>query len=104
MLGCTHYPLLLPVIRAALPEGVAVVDPAPFVAQRLVDWGSRHPGRLAPGSGGLRVLCTGDPEAFARHGARFLGAAIPEVVPIAEHQGRLAHREDAATPSGQVVR
>ncbi len=104
VLGCTHYPLLLPAIRQAMPDGVLVVDPAPFVADRLVDWARRHPGRLEAGSGALRVLCTGDAAAFVLHGARFLGAPIPEVIPIAEHQGRLAHRGASASPAGQVVR
>lgn len=104
LLGCTHYPFLEDAFRAALPPGVSLLDPAPYLAERLVDWLGRHPGFSAPGNGGLRVLCTGDPASFARHGARFLGEAIPRVEHIAEVDGRLAHREPGSGPMGQVVR
>ncbi len=104
VLGCTHYPLLLPAIREAAGPAVRVLDPGPHVAERLVDWLARHPGFAAPGSGALRVLCTGDPVRFARQGGRFLGAPLPDVVRIAEVGGRLEHRPDHVEPVGQVVR
>ena len=34
VLGCTHYPFLLPEIERALPEGVTVIDTGPAVARR----------------------------------------------------------------------
>ena len=36
VLGCTHYPFLLPVLRKIAGPGVTFVDPAPSVARRLV--------------------------------------------------------------------
>jgi glutamate racemase len=107
LLGCTHYPLLLPVIQVRLPAGVTVVDPAPYVAGRLVGWLERHPGFDDPdptGRGSLRVLCTGDPDHFVTHGTRFLGTPMPTVEHVAEVDGRLAHRDPADAPRGQVVR
>lgn len=108
LLGCTHYPLLGPILHEAVPEGVTVVDPAPWLAQRLVDWLARHPGFDAPRTDGrpgqLAVSCTGDPVAFRRHGARFLGEELPEVRPIAEVDGRLAPHDPSSAPVGQVVR
>ena len=107
LLGCTHYPLLLPVIQVRLPCGVTVVDPAPYVAGRLVAWLERHPGFDAPNPGGrgtLRMLCTGDPDHFVAHGTRFLGTPMPPVQHVAEVDGRLAHRDPADAPRGQVVR
>jgi len=104
LLGCTHYPLLLPAIRAALPASVAVLDPAPYVAGCLVTWLARHPGFDDPGTGALRVLCTGDPAAFARLGERFLGAPLPAPEPVAEVESRLAPRDPADVPRGQVTR
>ncbi|MCA9492141.1 MAG: glutamate racemase [Myxococcales bacterium] len=104
LLGCTHYPLLLPAIRAALPAGTTLVDPAPWLAERLVDWLARHPGFDEPGTGALRVLCTGDPATFASHGERFLGEPLGVVAHVAEVGGRLAHRDPADAPRGQVVR
>jgi glutamate racemase len=35
-LGCTHYPLLLPRLRALAPWPVTWVDPAPAIARRVV--------------------------------------------------------------------
>jgi glutamate racemase len=103
LLGCTHFPLLKEAFEAILPHDVAVLDPAPFLAERLVDWLGRHPGFDDPGAG-LRILSTGDPVAFARHGARFLRAQMPLVEHVAEHRGHLAHRDPADAPRGQIVR
>lgn len=108
LLGCTHYPLLLPLFRALLAPDVRIVDPAPTLADRLVDWLVRHPGFAAPRADGrpgvIAAMCTGDPVAFRAHGARFLGEPLPEVAPIAEVDGRLAPRDPADAPKGQVVR
>lgn len=35
VLGCTHYPFLVPVIRRIAGSGVVIVDPAPAVARRV---------------------------------------------------------------------
>jgi glutamate racemase len=35
VLGCTHYPLLLPELEAAAPWPVAFMDPAPAIARRV---------------------------------------------------------------------
>lgn len=34
VLGCTHFSFLKPVLQAALPENVAIIDPAPAVARQ----------------------------------------------------------------------
>lgn len=36
VLGCTHYPFLLPVMRRVAGDSVRFIDPAPAVARRLV--------------------------------------------------------------------
>jgi hypothetical protein len=74
------------------------------VAERLAAWLDRHPGFDAPGSGALRVLCTGDPASFRAHAGRFLGEALPEVGHVAEESGRLAHRATMQIVTGQVLR
>jgi glutamate racemase len=102
LLGCTHYPLLLPAFEAA--TSARLLDPAPYLARRLVDWLARHPGFDEPGSGVLRVLCSGDPAVFARHGKRFLGADLPTVGHVAEEGGRLQHRDRVTVAVGQVIR
>jgi glutamate racemase len=34
VLGCTHYPFLIPLIRELIPDSVAIIDPAPAVAKQ----------------------------------------------------------------------
>jgi glutamate racemase len=43
ILGCTHYPLLMKVIRQFLPEGVRLVTQGSIIADRLKDYLFRHP-------------------------------------------------------------
>lgn len=102
LLGCTHYPLLLPAFEAV--SGARVLDPAPYAAERLKDWLVRHPEFDEAGPGGLRVLCTGNPEAFARHGRRFFGEELPFPGHVAEEGGRLRHRDSLSVVVGQVMR
>ena len=104
VLGCTHYPLLARAFAKAVPAGTAVLDPAPFVAERFVDWLARHPEFASAGSGKLRVLCSGDGRRFARHAARFLGRTPPAIEHVAEVNGRLAFCPEDNEPLGQVVR
>jgi len=33
VLGCTHYPFLIPVIQEIIPSGINIIDPAPAVAR-----------------------------------------------------------------------
>ncbi|OFZ98505.1 MAG: glutamate racemase [Betaproteobacteria bacterium RIFCSPLOWO2_02_FULL_62_17] len=53
VLGCTHYPFLLPIIRAAAGQGVAVIDPAQAVARELrrrLESGNLHCAGATPGT------------------------------------------------------
>lgn len=43
ILGCTHYPLLLPKIRQFTPSGVRIVAQGEYVAHSLQDYLARHP-------------------------------------------------------------
>lgn len=43
ILGCTHYPLLYPKIRAALPDNIQIVSQGDLVSQSLKDYLYRHP-------------------------------------------------------------
>ena len=107
VLGCTHYPLLRGAFEAGVKGNVKIIDPAPFVATRFVDWLSRHPEFAVQSSGGpgtLRVLSSGDTTQFAAHAERFLGETPPQVEHVAEEHGRLAFSQENAAPAGQFVR
>jgi glutamate racemase len=80
VLGCTHYPLLLPVIeaeaRALLGEHVTIVDSARAVASDVAGFlASRELLREATrGPGSTKLLVTDLPKSFDETASRFLGA------------------------------
>lgn len=78
LLGCTHYPLLLPALRRLVPAGIEILNQAEIVAARLADWLHRHPDyerRLSRGAS-RRFVTTDDPTWFATRGERLLGRPI----------------------------
>jgi glutamate racemase len=58
--GCTHYPILERHFRAALGDGVALLDPAVVQAERAAEL----LGERARGGGGTTYVTSGDPNAF----------------------------------------
>lgn len=43
VLGCTHYPLIIPKIRQFLPAGIHIISQGKIVAESLKDYLTRHP-------------------------------------------------------------
>lgn len=43
ILGCTHYPLLMPKIRKYMPQSITIVEQGGLVAASLEDYLHRHP-------------------------------------------------------------
>ena len=81
VLGCTHYPLVRPLLQRMLGRDVRLVTSGAALARQVEHvLGSRslaNPRTEAAGSdppeeGDYRFLCTGDTEAFRRLGTRFL--------------------------------
>jgi glutamate racemase len=78
LLACTHYPLLLPRIRAVVPEGVKILSQGAIVAPSLADYLARHPEiekRLSHG-GTTSFLTTDRSESFDRLAELFLGHPV----------------------------
>lgn len=42
ILGCTHYPLLLHVIKKYVPENIKILEQGEIVAEKLIDYLQRH--------------------------------------------------------------
>ena len=76
VLGCTHYPLALPLIENVAGPGVRVINPAPAVARQTLRVWEEAGGSAAAGrSGELSVYTSGDPAKLEPLLPRLLGEA-----------------------------
>ena len=67
ILGCTHYPLVRPMLQRMLGRGVEIVTSGAPVARQVEHvLGSRGLGSPQEGEGDYSFLCTGDAEALPR--------------------------------------
>ena len=61
VLGCTHYPFVIPTIQEIVGPGVRVIDPAPAIARQVGRLLDKYNLRNAPGHEGFtRYLTTGE--------------------------------------------
>jgi glutamate racemase len=82
VLGCTHYPLLRPLLESTVPAGMRVIDSAEAAAEA-----ASHTinGRALPGVNGdagdteIRCFATDSVDKFERLGSRFLGRPVGKV-------------------------
>src|SRR6476659_6733780 len=83
ILGCTHYPLIRPVLQRVFGRDVTLVFSAEETA-REVDETLRRKGWENDGrrEGAYRFLTTGDPAAFRALGERFLQLPLGEVTRV----------------------
>ena len=83
ILGCTHYPLVAPMLQRILGRGVTLVTSGTGVA-RSVERALAARGLLnpQPGEGSYSFQCTGDVGAFKGLGTRFLQMPLGEVVHV----------------------
>lgn len=78
ILGCTHYPLLLPKIRLYMPEGTIIVSQGDIVAESLIDYLHRHPEMDAriTRKGSIEYLTTEDAAKFSDMAGVFMGENV----------------------------
>ena len=73
ILGCTHYPLIGPLLQRMLGRGVEIVSSGTAIARQVEHvLGSRGLGNPSTMEGEYRFLTSGDPEALRASGTRFL--------------------------------
>lgn len=84
LLGCTHYPLLAPVIRRVVGPQLAVIDSATATASALAGLLEVH-GLAAPAGNDAwhAQLTTGDVDGFRRIAERLFGNIFPNVQSVA---------------------
>ncbi|WP_299025802.1 glutamate racemase [uncultured Thermanaerothrix sp.] len=90
VLGCTHYPFVIPLIQEIVGPGVRVIDPAPAVArqtQRVLE----IRGWLAPEGcrADVRFFTSGEVGRFQVQVQRLLGSEGGEVESVIWEQGEL---------------
>jgi glutamate racemase len=80
ILGCTHYPLVRPMLQRMLGRDVVIVTSGAALA-RQTEHALRARGldTRRPGEGTYSFLCTGDVDAFRALGTRFLQMPLTEV-------------------------
>ena len=78
ILGCTHYPILLPKIHKFMPRGIRIVSQGEYVAHSLQHYFERHPEmeRRCTKNGQTRYLTTENPERFKEQAQLFLHQPI----------------------------
>jgi glutamate racemase len=84
VLGCTHYPLLKPLIRRVMGHGVTLIDSAEQTALTL-EQTLTEAGLVAPeGNPQHRFVVSDDEPRFRQVGSRFIGERLAgaEVVPL----------------------
>jgi glutamate racemase len=87
VLGCTHYPLLKPLLRRVAPDHVTIVDSAESTAHAVASQVELAPlhspndseRRTTPR---LKFFATDSAEKFKKMGTRFLGHPVEDVVHV----------------------
>jgi glutamate racemase len=83
ILGCTHYPLITPMLRRLLGPHVALINSAEETAREVGEiLVRRQIGNDEQREGDYRFFATGNSEEFREVGARFLQLPIREVTQI----------------------
>ena len=87
VLGCTHYPLIKPLLRRVAPQHIAIVDSAESTAnavacQMQIETPSSASGELKSVPAAIRFFATDSAEKFRKMGTRFLGLPVADVVHV----------------------
>ena len=87
VLGCTHYPLIKPLLRRVAPQHIAIVDSAESTAnavacQMQIETPSSASGELKSVPAAIRFFATDSAEKFRKMGTRFLGLRVADVVHV----------------------
>ncbi len=74
ILGCTHYPLLLPKIHKYMPRGIRIVAQGEYVADSLLRYFEHHPDieRRCTKGGRTHYLTTENPDRFREQAQLFM--------------------------------
>ena len=83
ILGCSHYPLILPLLTDLLPSHIRLIDPAVALAKKLDQFSEHRKSSsvLPKFKGEINFCVTSEPDLFASKAIKFLGFK-PEIESI----------------------
>lgn len=78
LLGCTHYPILKPLLESILPPHIKVIAQGGLVAERLDNYLNRHPEieSLCSKNGSVRYSTTENASIFSEKASQLMGMTI----------------------------
>lgn len=78
ILGCTHYPLLLPVIKKFVPENIQLLEQGKVVSKKLIEYLSNHLeiAQRCTKNGSVRYYTTENVDVFERNATSFIGRKV----------------------------
>jgi glutamate racemase len=90
LLGCTHYPLLKPVLQRVVPQGITMVDSAESTALAVSallnadrpDFRMNVPSAHKSSHSAMKFFVTDSTEKFSRLGGIFLGQEIANITHV----------------------
>src|SRR4029077_598548 len=91
ILGCTHYPLVSPMLQRSLGPAVTIVTSGAAAARQVEHaLASRDLDAQRGGEGDYRFLCTGDARTFREVGTRFLQMPLGDVETVTLRSAKAA--------------
>lgn len=87
VLGCTHFPLLAPLLSDVLGEGVTLIDSGLACAEACADTLRKQNAMASREDGSCRFFVSDRPHDFSELAARFLGRPVDEQVEQIEWDG-----------------
>jgi len=101
ILGCTHFPLVRPILQRALGRDVTLISPGAAIARRVERaLAVRGLENRSSEEGRYRFLCTGDAETFRALGTRFLQMPLGEVARVELGPSAAGDRSRSASAVG----
>jgi glutamate racemase len=78
VLGCTHYPILLPIIEEFIPKNITILNQGKIVANKLADYLNRHSDLANKCSTGGQIMyyTTDNPIIFEERATLFIGKNV----------------------------
>ena len=82
ILGCTHYPIIQPIIQTFLPHTIQITDSASIVSEEVLKYLKDNHLLNSDNHGEVKVFVSDEPQQFAKHASKYLGKPISDIKKI----------------------